>query len=69
MVCETPTCELNLSSVIQIASTLVLLVFSIVLAGISLLGGVNSCVARIDNQRSNGVVIARVQSSVWSLHH
>jgi hypothetical protein len=43
VVCETPTCELNHSSVIQIAFTLFLLVFSIMLAGISLLGEVNSC--------------------------
>jgi hypothetical protein len=60
MVCETLTCELNLSSTIQIASTSFLLVFSIALAGISLLGEVNSCVARIDNQRSSGVVTVRV---------
>jgi hypothetical protein len=49
VVCETPTCELNYSFTIQIASTLFLLVFSIVLAVISLLGEVNSCVTRIDN--------------------
>jgi hypothetical protein len=43
MVCETPTCELNHSSTIQIESTMSLLVFPIALAGISLLGEVNSC--------------------------
>jgi hypothetical protein len=44
MVCDTPTCELNHSYVIQIASSQFLLVFSIVLSGISLLGELNSCV-------------------------
>jgi hypothetical protein len=43
MVCKTPTCEINHSSAIQIASSSFLLVFSIVLVGISLLGEVNSC--------------------------
>jgi hypothetical protein len=43
MVCETPTCELNHSSAIQIISTSFLLVFSIAFTGISLLGEVNSC--------------------------
>jgi hypothetical protein len=43
MVCETPTCELNHSSVLQIASSSFLLVFLVALAGISLLGEVNSC--------------------------
>jgi hypothetical protein len=42
-VCETPTCELNHSSAIQIASTSFLLVFLIALAGISLCSEVNSC--------------------------
>jgi hypothetical protein len=69
MVCKTPTCELNHSSTIQIASASFLLVFSIVLARISLLGEVNSCVTQIDSQRSSGVVAARVQSYVRSLHH
>jgi hypothetical protein len=45
MVCETLTCELNHLSAIQIASTSFLLVFPIVLVGISLLGEVNSCPA------------------------
>jgi hypothetical protein len=42
MVCETPNCELNHSSAIQIASTSFLLVFLMELARISLLGEVNS---------------------------
>jgi hypothetical protein len=68
-VCQTPTCELNLSSTIQIASTSFLLVFLIVLAGISLFGEFNSCIAQIDNQRISRVVTARVQSYVQSCHH
>jgi hypothetical protein len=43
MVCVTTTCELNHSSAIPIASTSFLLVSLIALAGISLLGEVNSC--------------------------
>jgi hypothetical protein len=43
MVCEIPTCELNHSSTIHIASSSFLLVFSVALAGISLFGKVNSC--------------------------
>jgi hypothetical protein len=68
MVCKTTTCEFNHSSVIQIASSLIVLMLSIAHAGISLLGEVNSCIARIDNQQSSGVVIARVQSYIQSLH-
>jgi hypothetical protein len=43
MVCETPTCELNRLSAIQIASSSFFLVFSIALVGINLIGEVNSC--------------------------
>jgi hypothetical protein len=43
MVCKTPTCELNHSSAIQIASSSLLLVFLIALAVICLLGEVNLC--------------------------
>jgi hypothetical protein len=44
MICKTPTLSLNHLSVILIASSMFLLVFSIALSRISLLGEVNSCV-------------------------
>ena len=52
---------INIRNTIQIASSLFLLVFSVALAGISLLGEVIR-VRTGDNQRSGGVVIARCRS-------
>jgi hypothetical protein len=59
MVCKTSTCELSHSSIIQIASYLFLLVFSIALAGIGFFAR-SIHIAQIDNQQSGGVVTIRV---------
>jgi hypothetical protein len=68
MACETPTCELNHSSAIQVASTSFLLVFSIALQGLAFLVW-SIHVTQIDKQWSSGVVTARVRSSVRNLPH
>ena len=57
-VCETPICVLQLLFAIKIASSTLLLVFSIRLQEIAFLAR-STAFGTVDNQRSSGVVIAR----------